>query len=141
MKSRALLAVTAGLLLGADPLPPKDLAAEAEGLRGEWRLVSTRDAKRTDRGSEQVRMVVEADARVVFRFGDRTTNRGVFQVSRSGEVQCLDETLTGGQTVRGVYERDGDDLLICFDESGKPRPAGTTPRGTQWAERWRRVGP
>jgi uncharacterized protein (TIGR03067 family) len=141
MKLHALLAVTAGLLLGADPLPPKDLAAETEGLRGEWRLVSTQDEKHTDRGSEHIRMVVQGDARVVFQVGDRTTNHGILQFSRDGKEKCLDEELASGKTVRGVYERDEDDLVICFDEAGKPRPAGLTPRGTQWVERWRRVTP
>jgi uncharacterized protein (TIGR03067 family) len=141
MKFHALLAVTAGLLLGAESLPPKDLTAEAESLRGEWRLVCTQDEKHTDRGSEQIRMVVQADAQVVFQFGARTTKQGTLKVSQSGKLKCLDEVLGGGQAVRGVYQLDGDDLVICFDDAGKPRPAGMTPRGSQWVEQWRRVRP
>jgi hypothetical protein len=138
MKFHALLAVTAGLLLGADAQPP---AAETDGLRGEWWLVSTQDESHADRGSEQIRMIVEPDARVAFRFGDRTTNHGLLEVSRFGQTRCLDERLAGGRTVRGVYERDGNDLVICFDEANKARPAGLTPRGSQWVERWRRTTP
>lgn len=140
MKRHALWVVTAGLLLGAGP-PADDRPAVTDGLRGEWRLVATQDEKHTDAGSEQIRMIVQADGRVVIQFGDRTTNRGALQVGPAGKVCWLDERLAGGKTVLGVYERDGDDLVICFDEAGKARPAGLTPRGTQWVERWRRVRP
>jgi uncharacterized protein (TIGR03067 family) len=140
MRSHALWVVTAGLLLGAGP-PADERPAVRDDLRGEWQLVSTHDEKHTDAGSEQIRMIVAADGRVVFRFGDRTTNRGVLVMRSGGTVRCLDENLAGGKTVLGVCARDGDDLVICFDEAGKRRPAGLTPHGTQWAERWRRVRP
>src|SRR5689334_19183498 len=69
MRLYALVAVTAGLLPGAEPPPPNNLAVEAEGLRGEWRLVCTQDERHIDRGSEQIRMRVQGDAQMVFRFG------------------------------------------------------------------------
>jgi hypothetical protein len=140
MKFQALCAVMIGLLLGAEVRPPQE-AGNMKGLQGEWALVCTRNVKHTDPGCDQFRMFFGANGRVVFRLGALVTNQGSALATRSGKARFLDLKLAGGDTLLGVYERDGDDLVICFDEAGKPRPADVTPRGTQWAERWRRVKP
>jgi uncharacterized protein (TIGR03067 family) len=140
MKFHALFGVMTSLLLGVDALPPQ-VAADIEGLQGEWRLVYTQDEKHTDFASDHLRMFVGANAKVVFRLGALITNQGSALPRRSGKTRCLDLKLAGGRTLLGVFERDGDDLVLCFDEAGKPRPAHVTPRGTQWAERWRRERP
>ena len=49
--------------------------------------------------------------------------------------------LADGRTLPGIFTLKGDVLVICFDEAGKPCPAEVAPRGTQWAEVWKRVRP
>jgi uncharacterized protein (TIGR03067 family) len=137
MKTHAPLIVIIGLMAAAcrgddGPTFP---------LRGEWKLLSTQDARHTDPGCEQSRMDVRADGTVVFRVGERTTNRGGLQLGTAGKLRLLDLRLSDGTTLLGVYEAKEDELVICFEEAGKGRPAGTAPKGAQWAETWKRVKP
>jgi uncharacterized protein (TIGR03067 family) len=141
MRFHAALAAAAGLLLGAETPPAPEVSGELARLRGEWYLVSTADTRSNDAGSDRIRMTIAEDGRVAFKFGDVTTNRGVLTLSRSGPERWLDLRLASGKTVLGVYERFGDDLVICWDHAGKPRPVGLQPAGTQWTERWRRTSP
>src|SRR5947209_6961224 len=98
MQIHVMAALAAVLLAGAGT-PRQNSAGEMAQLRGDWRLVSTADAKHTDRGSEQIKMIIGEDGRAVFKFGDLTTNRGTIKVSRSGELAELDLHLVSGKTV------------------------------------------
>jgi uncharacterized protein (TIGR03067 family) len=141
MKLRAVVALAAGLFLGADAPRPPEAAGDLARLRGEWRLASTADARRHDPGNDLIRMTITGDGRVVFKFGGVITNRGGLALGRAGETRWLDLKLAGGKTVLAVYDCFGDELVICCDEAGKARPAGLHPVGTQWLERWRRSVP
>src|SRR5262249_50596221 len=70
MKLRAVVAVAAGLLLGADAPRSPEAAGDLARLRGEWRLASTADARRTDLGNDLIRMTITGDGRVIFKFGE-----------------------------------------------------------------------
>jgi uncharacterized protein (TIGR03067 family) len=137
MKRDVLLVLAAGLLLAAGARA-QDKAAP---LRGEWRLMATRDEKHTDPGCDQSRMIVQADNGVVFQLAGLTMNRGAFQFGTCGKLKSVDLKLADGKTLLGVYELKGDDLVICFAEAGQERPAATAPKGTQWAETWQRARP
>jgi uncharacterized protein (TIGR03067 family) len=131
---------TTAVLLTVLPLAPPALPAPKglSALRGEWVLVSTTDVRRVTPGIDECRMVIGADGRVALKVGELTTNRGTIKVGLSGKLKHIDMRLTSG-LVRGVYELKGDELAICYDEPGKPRPAGMRPQGTEWVVRWRRV--
>jgi uncharacterized protein (TIGR03067 family) len=141
MRCRILLAVAALLFLAAGARPQDDAGQKTEPLRGEWKLVSTQDEKHTDLGCDNSRMIVQADGRVVFRLAGRTMNHGALTFGTSGELKSLDLKLSDGQTLLGIYEEKDDELVICFAEAGKDRPAAMTPQGTQWAEKWKRSRP
>jgi uncharacterized protein (TIGR03067 family) len=141
MKIQALLALVAGLFLVADACPQNDANGKTDPIQGEWQLGSTRDEKHADAGCEQSRMIVQADGGVVFRLASLTTNSGAFTFGASAKVKYLELKLADGSKLLGVYERTGDDLIICFAEAGQERPAGIAPKGTQWAETWKRVAP
>jgi uncharacterized protein (TIGR03067 family) len=141
MRVRTLLAVIAVALLAPEARPQTDAGRKAQPLRGEWKLVSTQDEKHTDPGCGKSRMIVQTDGRVVFRLAGRTTNQGALTFGTSGKLTSVDLKLPDGQTLLGVYEEKGDELVICFAEAGKDRPAATTPQGTQWAEKWKRCRP
>jgi uncharacterized protein (TIGR03067 family) len=111
------------------------------GLAGEWFLLATEDEKRADVGSELIRMTVTEAGKVRFRFGKVETNSGTFVHAKgAGETKAVDLKLSNGKVYRGVYALEGDDLVMCFAEEGKARPAGLRPKGAQWVERWKRVG-
>jgi uncharacterized protein (TIGR03067 family) len=141
MMCRALLPTIAALLLPAGAFTQNDATKKAEPLQGEWKLVCTQDARHTDPGCDESRMIVQTDGGVVFRLADRTVNHGALQFGACGKLKSLDLKLVGGQTLLGVYEEKGDDLVICFAEAGQERPAGVTPQGAQWAEKWKRAKP
>jgi hypothetical protein len=90
-------------------------------------LASTADEKHTDPGCDESRMVVAADGGVAFVLG--------------GKLLTLDLKLADGRTLLGVYEQTGDELVVCFAEGGKERPAASAPKGSQWSETWKRVKP
>jgi uncharacterized protein (TIGR03067 family) len=141
MKSHALLAVATGLLLTAGALPQDEAGDRPDPIKGEWKLLATQDEKHTDPGCDQSTMTVQADGRVVFRLAERTTNRGTVKFGTSGNLRALDLKLADGETLLAVYEVNGDDLVICFAEAGKARPAATAPKGSQWVEKWKRARP
>jgi uncharacterized protein (TIGR03067 family) len=132
----ALLAVmvlsTQGRFAGAEAKGPRK-------LEGEWVLRSTADKKRISPGSKDCKMVIGADGRVALKLGARTTNQGTARLRRCDKAHLVDLKLETGLFL-GVYELKGDDLVICFDEAGKPRPTGLQPKGSQWVERWQRAG-
>lgn len=109
-------------------------------LQGEWVLLSTADDRRVSPGSKDCKMVIGADGRVALKLGIRTTNRGTIKLRRGGKANLVDLKLATGLFL-GVYELKGDEVVICFAEAGKPRPAGLKPKGTHWVERWRRAKP
>jgi uncharacterized protein (TIGR03067 family) len=138
----------AALLLSLCVLPSpagearRDRPDSLKDLAGEWRLVSTADEKRTDAGSNSIVMVIEKSGSVRFLFRGKQTNSGVFTVSKAGaRLKGIDLKVASGKIYRGVYAREKDTLLMCFDKAGKPRPAGLKPTGSQWLERWQRAGP
>jgi uncharacterized protein (TIGR03067 family) len=131
----------AALLLSLSGLPcaaggaPGDKPGSLKELAGEWRLVSTADDKRQDAGSESIRMVVEAGGRVRFLLGGVETNSGALTAAKAGpRLKGIDLKVASGKVYRGVYTLERGALLMCFDEAGKPRPAGLKPTGTQWLE-------
>src|SRR5262245_17531516 len=139
----SLLLCTA-LAAGAAPWPrdaDRPEPADVKTLVGEWQLTSTSDENRTTPGNRLLRMIVEQGGRVRFLLAGEQTTSGTFVSAKAvGKLKSINLKTTGGQTLLGVYGLDGDTLLLCFAEEGKPRPDSLKPTGTQWAERWRRVG-
>jgi hypothetical protein len=86
-------------------------------------------------------MTIDERGRVMFTFGPVETNRGVFTSgSPVGTFQSIALQMEDGNTFQGVYSLEGDALVLCFDQAGKDRPTGLKPTGTQWSERWTRLG-
>src|SRR4051812_8021029 len=95
-------------------------------LQGEWALVETADPKRRELGDPAMRLLIKGNE-VPLMVGAVTTNRGTVAVGRCDMPLTMDTNFGVGEPVRGVYELNGDVLLLCFDEPGKMRPAGTIP--------------
>jgi uncharacterized protein (TIGR03067 family) len=108
-------------------------------LAGEWFLLQTRDEKRSEAGSEAIRMSVARDGGVIFTFENVETNRGTFRLCSRGKSSRIDLRLPDGRTFEGVFKFRDDTAILCFSEVGKPRPPSIDPRRGQWAEHWKRV--
>ena len=123
------------------PRPDPVVGQEAEGLdhlKGEWTLVNTQDAKRTDRGDDNCRMSIRPNGEVTLRIGELTTNTGKVSATRADKTGQIDFKFKTG-VVLGLYERRDDSLIICCDHEAKGRPTTLRPEGTQWRETWRMV--
>lgn len=121
-----------------DSSPPSDMR-ESCRFEGTWCLLQTRDERKTEVGSDGIRIAVARDGSVVFTFENLMTNRGTFKLSSCGKATRIDLTLADGQTFEGRFALQGDTLRMCFCEPGKGRPFSLDPRGTQWAEVWKRL--
>jgi uncharacterized protein (TIGR03067 family) len=136
----ATMLVLAGVVLVATGRPARGEPGGTGKLTGAWQLICTEDEKRVSPGSGDCQMLIAADGQVTFKVGERITNQGTLRARCAGKARHIDLKLATGK-VLGVWEWKGDELIICCDEPGKPRPAGMKPRGTQWVERWQRAKP
>lgn len=107
-------------------------------LQGEWVLVETADAKRTDPGADSIRMIIQGKTMTML-FAGLETNRGTLVLDQTRKT--MDMTFANGRKVLGVFELTGDVLTICVAEAGNSRPGSLSPRGGQWREKWKRVQP
>ena len=126
------------------------LARHVEQLRaweGEWRFLSLE----VDGGampapmSAQSRLLVDGDR---FRMeSPEATYEGIFTIDVDAEPASIDiefvEGPEAGQWSYGIYQIDGDDLVLCIGLVGAARPARfATTRGSGHAlERLRRSSP
>ena len=76
------------------------LTAEGyEQTREKLRDLETRLAeieKRTDLGAGEIKMLIQGNAQLVFKFGDLTTNKGSLTVGLAGKLKCFDPPRSGG---------------------------------------------
>jgi uncharacterized protein (TIGR03067 family) len=137
MKRHALMMFALTLAAPAqgqpDAVPP-----QARALEGEWVLLETSDEKRVDPGDDNIRMLIKGSD-VTMKFVELTTNRGTVHVGDAKRVTTLAMKFNNGKAVHGVYRIRGDVLIICVEDVGNARPDGATPKGTQWAEKWKRA--
>jgi uncharacterized protein (TIGR03067 family) len=138
-----LILSSAALTTGEAPKgkePEKQKSEDFKALLGEWLLASTADENREHPGNRLLRMSIAAGGRVRFLLDGSQTNSGTFLPAKAaGKLKAVDLKLSSGKVLRGVYALDGDTLVLCFAEEGKPRPDALKPTGTQWSERWERA--
>ena len=121
MKRYALLALVAGLLVGADD--PKD---ELKKLEGTWTMVSgEKDGKsEAEKTIKAAKLVIKGDQHDV-KIGDDIF-KGTHKVDPSKKPKTIDATDTEGpfkgKTVYGIYELGADTFKVCFAKAGDDRP-------------------
>ena len=122
-----LLAVLAvGVFFAADA--PKDDATkkELEKFQGTWKFVSLEvdGNKLPEEGFKDARLVITGDKFTVSE--GRVLHKGVFKVDVSKKPKTIDVTFTEGpekgNTVRGIYELEGDTYKVCMTDTLKARP-------------------
>jgi len=106
------------------------------GERGSWFRLPTGETASLAAPTAAWRSAEEAAS--PFKSARSSSTGGEFRLGAAGKFKTVDLKLEDGQTLLGVYELKGDEVTFCFSESGKPRPAGVAPKGSQWSERWKR---
>lgn len=145
MRTRALLILAAGLLLGADN--PKDTAAKKalQQLQGAWTAVTyDRDGKPTPAAAlQQIKLTIQGNKATLTRDGKPTT--GTYKLDPSQKPHAVDISLLDGpnkgKTALGIYELTGDHLRICLAPPGKPRPKEFKAGPGVILEVWQRTKP
>ena len=96
-----------------------DAKPDAEKLAGKWKIATITHLGKTtpaDNGG----LAFEKDT-VAFTRNKRTENL-TYKLDAAKSPRQIDFT-TGGDTMHGIYEIDGDDLKVCITEDpNKPRP-------------------
>ena len=126
------LALVLSAMQPAMSADPKD----SDAIQGNW-LPSTAELGGKP-FPEEVRKTIKLtikDDKYTVTVG-KNPDRGTVQLDQSAKPKSLDVTGTEGpnkgKTIQAIYELDGDSLKICYDLSGKSRPADfKTTEGTQ----------
>ncbi len=110
--------------------------ANGDAIQGTWLPSAAELAgqKFPDEVRKTIKLVVQGDKYTV-TVGQQV-DRGTVKLNPAARPKALDITGTEGpnkgKTILAIYERDGDTLRICYDLSGKGRPAEfKTQAGTQ----------
>ena len=144
-----LLTLIAFAPLPAAPIPTSVRAdtKERDKLRGDWTLVRhiaadgvVRQHPENSPGNDHFLLRFEAGSVVTeYDYGDPSLEvESVYALDTSARPRRIDLTVTGGssssvlawkgQVRRGIYELDGDRLLLSLAEDGaEVRPAGFEP--------------
>jgi uncharacterized protein (TIGR03067 family) len=124
MRMHWMLAVAPMVLLGADA--PKDDAAkkELEKFQGTWQLVSAeKDGKKApEEQVKQTRVAIKGAKHTVY-FGDKAVVHEIpFTIDPTTTPKSAEDKLPDGQTIKSIYQLDGDTLRSCAAAPGKERP-------------------
>jgi uncharacterized protein (TIGR03067 family) len=131
------LLVALALVLSVTSAVWSDDAKEIEAMQGTW-LPTTAELggqKFPDEVRKSIKLVLKGDQYTV-TVGTEGNDRGTVKVNSSAKPKAMDITGTDGpnkgKTFPCIYELTGDTLKVCYDLSGKARPADfSTKPGTQ----------
>jgi uncharacterized protein (TIGR03067 family) len=124
----AALIVAAGAGLAADDAKEAAVRKELPKFEGAWRVTSL-EVDGTKLPEDQVkqmaaRLVIHGD-QFTFHEGANPT-KGTFKVDPTTKPKQIDITFSDGpqkgQTIKGIYELEGDTYTVCIDIAGKGRP-------------------
>ena len=117
MRTRVPLAFLAGLLLAGC----NGVKDDHEALEGSWNVVSAEEGgKAPDKTWKKSGLIIQGDNFMLVDADSRLSLKQKIDPTKSPKQMDLE-----GQGFKwtGIYELNGDDLKLCFDETGKERPA------------------
>lgn len=113
-----------------------EAADEHENIDGVWlpKAAELAGKKFPDEARKSIKLEVK-EGKYTVNAGD-AVDRGTVKLNSGAKPKEIDitgsEGPSKGKTILAIYERDGDALRICYDLSGKTRPAEfKTKEGTQ----------
>lgn len=107
-------------------------AKEVKRLAGTWLGTAAEESGEKVQRAGDLK-VVFSNMELTFTDGKKTVMKGTFTVDTTGKPKAIDLKIASGQfegqTVKGVYDLDGDVLKICFalPGLGRPKAVATTP--------------
>jgi uncharacterized protein (TIGR03067 family) len=115
----ALVAVVLTLVV-AEALRDDATEKDTERVQGAWRVTAA------TRGGKDAPAKAIANAQFVFA-GNKVTARGVREGPATFELDATKKpaaiTIKDDKaTIEGIYQVDGDTLIICFNKPGEERP-------------------
>jgi uncharacterized protein (TIGR03067 family) len=145
MKPRILIALSVGLLIGADAGDDKVINQEFEKLEGRWVLTSAmNDGKSLPEKEIQSLKVTMRSNRFQLEQERRLIAEGTITVNAATKPMEMDLIHTSGRskgkTYLAIYEIDGDQQRLCFADTGKPRPTefSSKPGSGHQLQIWKR---
>ncbi len=134
----ALIVASSSAVRGAD--------GKNDTIDGTWLASAAELGGKTfpDEVRKSIKLVMKGDQYTVTV--GTNPDRGTCKLDPSAKPKALDITGTDGpnkgKTILAIYERDGDTLRICYDLSGKGRPAefGTKPGTRLFLVTYKREG-
>jgi uncharacterized protein (TIGR03067 family) len=122
MKTRVLLVVAVGLLVGAQG--KDDAKKEMAKFKGVWSIVSVDvapgDKGPTEKELKEMKFVFgqPAENNVMMKFGDKEEKPSTFTIDPSKTPKQIDIIPEGRKPAKGIYKLDGDTLVICANNKG-----------------------
>lgn len=133
MRSIALLALTAGLASAPAPEAKKD----EDLFQGRWKVVAVEHGGKKAQAKDFAKWTLTvAGDKMTARDGDEVMDESTFRLDAKAKPRAIDLTLMSGpqsgKKVLGLYELEGDRLVVCFGEPGKDRPKEVrSPEGSE----------
>jgi len=145
MNPRLLIALSVGLLIGADASEDKVAKEEFEKLEGGWVLISAmKDGKSLPEKEIKSLRVTMNSNRFQLEQDGRLIAEGTFTVNAARTPNEINESHTAGRskgkTYLAIHEIDGDQQKLCFADAGKPRPTefSSKPGSGHLLQIWKR---
>jgi uncharacterized protein (TIGR03067 family) len=118
----ACVHILLGLIVAGFLAPKVSKAEEAKNeLEGTWVMVSVERDGRAIRPQTNLKMIYTAD-KFVLKSGDDVVVAGTIKLDPTKKPKTIDTTYTEGpnkgQTLKGIYEVDGDTAKFC--RAGEP---------------------
>jgi uncharacterized protein (TIGR03067 family) len=118
----AILCATTGLAADDKGEKPK---ADGELIQGTWRVVSAEAAGKAPKIPDDLRLVITADT-LSIQPGKDDPIRMRYKLDPTQRPKAMDTTheIDPGKPISqlAIYALDGDELKLCLEAAGKPRP-------------------
>lgn len=122
--SIGLAVLCAATMFAADDAGEKS-KTDHDLIQGTWKVVSTVEAGNAPKVPEDLRFVIAADM-LSIKAGKDDPITVKYQVDATKQPKAMDTTheIDPGKPIvqLAIYSLDGDELTVCLEAAGKPRP-------------------
>jgi uncharacterized protein (TIGR03067 family) len=120
---KALLILTAGVLLAADDPVDEKVKDEVKKLQGVWVVTAVEFAgKKVEPKDSGVEQIVIKDNHIQFKGSNVTQDEIVFTVDPALKPKGMDWTKKDKSSMPGIYTVEKDELRLCFPLASTERP-------------------
>lgn len=108
--------------------PHDEVKREWTHFEGTWlRVAYEADGQKvSEKNAQRFRLILQRDGKYTVRVDNKVIVEGTAVIDPTRKPKTIDMTPTTGrmkgETLKGIYELDGDDYRICYAPAGKERP-------------------